>query len=53
MQPNPILSVDQIDLSDMDFWRRPWSEREGAFQTLRAEKPISYYDQPVIEGTSL
>jgi cytochrome P450 len=53
MQPNPILSVDQIDLSEMDFWRRPWSEREGAFQTLRAEKPISYYDQPVIEGSSL
>ena len=53
MQPRQILSVDQIDLSDMDFWRRPLDEREGAFQTLRAERPIPFYDQPAIEGTSM
>ena len=28
--------VDDIDLSDMDFWRRPWAEREAAFALLRA-----------------
>jgi cytochrome P450 len=43
--------ADEINLSDPEFWRRPWSEREFAFATLRAERPISYYDEPVIEGT--
>jgi cytochrome P450 len=45
--------VDTIDLSDMDFWRRPWSEREAAFAALRAEKPISHYEEPVIENTAI
>jgi cytochrome P450 len=43
--------ADDINLSDPEFWRRPWSEREFAFATLRSERPISYYDEPVIEGT--
>lgn len=44
--------VDGIDLSDMGFWRRPWSEREAAFATLRATRPIAHFDEPVIEGTA-
>jgi cytochrome P450 len=44
--------ADDINLSDPEFWRRPWSEREFAFATLRNERPISYYDEPVIEGTA-
>jgi cytochrome P450 len=43
--------ADDINLSDPEFWRRPWSEREFAFATLRNERPISYYDEPEIEGT--
>ena len=43
---------DDIDLSDMEFWRRPWAEREVAFATLRRESPITHFDEPVIEGTS-
>jgi cytochrome P450 len=46
-------NVDDIDLSDLDFWRRPWSEREAAFATLRAERPIAFYEEPIIEGTAL
>jgi cytochrome P450 len=46
-------NVDDIDLSDLDFWRRPWSEREAAFATLRAERPIAFYEQPLVEGTAL
>jgi len=42
---------DDIDLSDPEFWRRPWSERDGAFATLRRERPISFYDEPVITGS--
>jgi hypothetical protein len=36
--------VDSINLSDVDFWRRPLAEREAAFATLRRERPISRYD---------
>ena len=43
--------ADDINLSNPEFWRRPWSEREFAFATLRNERPISYYDEPEIEGT--
>ncbi len=37
----------------MDFWRRPWSERDAAFATLRATRPIAHFDEPVIEGTAI
>ena len=46
-------TVDSINLSDMEFWRHPWAEREAAFATLRRDRPISHYDEPVIEGTSI
>jgi cytochrome P450 len=48
MEPRAILAVDDIDLSDTGFWARPWDEREGAFQTLRRERPISFYEEPEI-----
>jgi hypothetical protein len=34
-------AIDDIDLSDTDFWRRPWSEREEAFAARRRERPIA------------
>jgi cytochrome P450 len=37
------LSVDEIDLSDLEFWAAPWSEREAAFKTLRSERPIAFF----------
>ncbi len=37
----------------MEFWRRPWADREAAFAVLRRERPISHHDEPVIEGTAL
>lgn len=46
-------SYQGIDLSDMDFWRRPWSEREAAFEILRTEAPITYFDEPIVEGTTM
>jgi cytochrome P450 len=49
MQPRSVLSVDQIDLSDLVFWLRPLEEREGAFATLRAERPVSFHEEPNIE----
>ena len=39
------LSVDQIKLSEPEFWMRPIAEREGAFATLRRERPISFHKE--------
>jgi len=46
MQPREVLSVDQIWLADQAFWARPLEEREGAFATLRRERPISWHEEP-------
>ena len=48
MQPHAVLSVDEIDLSAVEFWARPWEEREGAFQTLRRERPMPHFPEPEI-----
>jgi cytochrome P450 len=48
MEPRAVLTVDEIDLSDMEFWARPWEEREGAFQTLRRERSIAKFPEPEI-----
>jgi cytochrome P450 len=50
MQPRSVLGVDEINLSDVLFWARPLEEREGAFATLRRERPISFHEEPYIEG---
>jgi len=43
------LPLDDIELSNLDFWLRPWSEREAAFATLRAQRPIAFFPDPEIE----
>ena len=48
MQPRPVLAADDIDLTDVEFWARPWDEREGAFQTLRRERPMPFFPEPEI-----
>ena len=50
MEPRPVLAVDEIQLSELDFWERPPEEREGAFATLRAERPISFHAEIEFEG---
>ena len=49
MEPREVLSLDEIELSDLEFWRRPWEEREGAFQSLRRERPLSFHEEPDME----
>jgi cytochrome P450 len=44
------LTLDEIDLSDPDFWTLPWEEREGAFQLLRRERPLAFFEEPEIPG---
>src|SRR3954464_1251097 len=43
--PTTDLSVDQIRLGDIEQWMRP--DREGIFAKLRAEKPVSFHEEPV------
>jgi cytochrome P450 len=44
--PETSLSLDQIDLSDLEFWELPWTEREGAFELLRRQRPLAFFDEP-------
>jgi cytochrome P450 len=46
VEPLEVLSLDQIDLSDIEFWARPWEEREGAFRLLRHERPLAFFEEP-------
>ena len=52
MIPETVLTLDEIDLSDMAFWERPWSEREGAFQLLRRERPLPFFEEPDMSEAS-
>ena len=40
------MPVDEIDLSDLEFWSAPYDVREKAFATLRAERPIAFFAEP-------
>ena len=40
MEPSEVLAAGEIDLADPVFWTRPLEEREGAFLTLRRERPV-------------
>lgn len=43
------MKLEDIDLSDIEFWAKPWAERDAAFATLRRENPIAYFAEPIIE----
>src|SRR5271163_1609269 len=53
MIPNEVLSVDQIDFSDLEFWDRPWDVREGAYALLRRERPKPFFKEPDIENSAI
>jgi hypothetical protein len=44
-EPKLPAHVDEVDLSDIEFWSRPIEEREGAFALLRRERPISFCEE--------
>jgi cytochrome P450 len=41
-------SVDDIDLSDIEFWAAPLEQREAAFAVLRREKPLGFFAEPEV-----
>ena len=43
--PTTDLALDDIRLGDIEQWMRP--DREGIFAKLRAERPISFQEEPV------
>ncbi len=50
MNPNQSLALDQIDLSAIEFWDLPLDEREGAFLTLREQRPLACFEEPEVGG---
>ncbi len=52
MEPIEKFSVDELNMSDLEFWSLPHEVREGAFKTLRRERPIAYFDLPEFDGAS-
>jgi len=45
MQARTQIALSDIHLSAVDFWLRPNDEREGAFETLRKERPIAFFEE--------
>jgi cytochrome P450 len=43
--PTTDLAVGDIKLGDIEQWMRP--DREGIFAKLRAERPVSFHEEPV------
>ncbi|GII79908.1 linalool 8-monooxygenase [Sphaerisporangium rufum] len=44
----PLTSVDQVNLSDWDFWARPMADRERAFALLRERETPVFFAEPVV-----
>jgi len=45
-----VSDVTGIKLGDQEFWAAPEAEREAGFARLRHEAPISFHEEPFIEG---
>ncbi len=43
MKPRRTQKLEEIELSDPEFWTAPIEEREGAFATLREQDPIRFF----------
>ena len=46
----PAVALDDIDLSDFEFWIADRAFREGAFKTLRDTPGLQFFTERVIEG---
>ena len=45
------VPLDEIDLSDIEFWAGPRDVREATFKTLRDTPEIQHFDERVIEDS--
>ena len=53
MEPIEKYSIDELNLGNIDFWSESREIREGAFKTLRRERPIAYFDLPRPENSQM
>jgi cytochrome P450 len=53
MEIKKVQHVDEIDLADPAFWLRPPEEREGAFSTLRAERPVPFFKERAVPNVPI
>ncbi|MGH2685491.1 MAG: cytochrome P450, partial [Actinomycetota bacterium] len=37
-----------VDLSDIEFWAKPYDERNAAFTELRRTQPIAFFEEPQV-----
>lgn len=44
------LALEEIDLSDESFWALPIEERDGAYKTLREQRPLAHFEDPDLGG---
>jgi len=52
-EPESPVDIDEIDLSDTEFWMRPYHERDAAFVALRRERPICHFDEPNLDRSEV
>jgi len=45
------ITLDHIDLSDLEFWAGPREEREATFQLLRDTPALQHFEERVIEDS--
>ncbi len=51
MDPEPaVVALDEIDLSDPEFWIGDRVRREAAFTTLRDTDPVRFFDEWEFDG---
>ncbi len=50
MKTSDTIDVAALDFSDLEFWSRPWDQREAAFRALRRERPIAFFEEPEVPG---
>ena len=43
------MRVDEVNLSDPEFWLRPEAERDEGFALLRRENPVPFFEEPEME----
>ncbi|HVM94944.1 MAG TPA: cytochrome P450 [Candidatus Acidoferrales bacterium] len=48
--PQTTLSLEQINLSDVNFWLLPDVEREACFDKLRREAPVCFFEEMEYPG---
>jgi cytochrome P450 len=53
MEIAKVLGAEEVDLTLHEFWLRPTEEREGAFASLRAERPVFFTPERGFPGLAL